>query len=64
MYRKNCERCGRPSFSSCSTGAWYCPVCGHDLSSYPTFQAEIFERIQRNLPEIIMKMRKYNSSPH
>lgn len=45
MYRKNCDRCNRPSFSSCEAGEWLCPVCGHDLTKYPFFQAMTLEKV-------------------
>ncbi|MBT2758129.1 hypothetical protein AB1K84_19175 [Mesobacillus foraminis] len=45
MYRKNCERCGRPSFSSSEAGTWHCPVCGNDLTNYPFFDAETLEKL-------------------
>ncbi len=54
MYRKNCDRCHRPSFSSSEFGEWLCPVCGHDLTSYPFFnaltleKAAILPRLKRN----------------
>lgn len=45
MYRKNCDRCNRPSFSSSEVGEWLCPVCGHDLTRYPFFNAITLEKI-------------------
>lgn len=45
MYRKNCDRCNRPSYSSCEVGEWLCPVCGHDLTRYPFFQAVTLEKV-------------------
>lgn len=45
MYRKNCDRCNRPSFSSSEAGEWLCPVCGHDLTRYPFFQAVSLEKV-------------------
>lgn len=44
MYRKNCERCHRPSFSSSEVGKWICPVCGHDLTNHPFFNAITLEK--------------------
>lgn len=32
MYKKVCTDCRKPSFSSCDTGNWLCPVCGKDIS--------------------------------
>ncbi len=33
MYKKQCPRCHRPSFSS-SEGTWMCPICHEDLTSF------------------------------
>lgn len=48
MYRKNCENCNRPSFSSSEFGNWECPVCGSDLTKQPFFDAITFEQIHVN----------------
>ncbi|SDM69649.1 hypothetical protein [Sediminibacillus halophilus] len=32
MYRKTCNRCSQPSYSSTKIGGWFCPVCNQDLS--------------------------------
>ncbi|CEG27546.1 hypothetical protein BN1002_02413 [Bacillus sp. B-jedd] len=32
MFKKVCTDCRKPSFSSCDTGNWLCPVCGKDIS--------------------------------
>ncbi|WP_053366860.1 hypothetical protein [Bacillus sp. FJAT-27245] len=32
MYKKVCTECSKPSFSSCETGTWLCPVCGADIT--------------------------------
>lgn len=45
MYKKFCERCQRPSFSSSETGEWKCPVCRNDLTNLPYFDAIKHERI-------------------
>ncbi|WP_026694392.1 hypothetical protein [Peribacillus kribbensis] len=45
MYRKNCYRCGRPSFSSVEHGSWICPVCGNDLSGQKLFNAATYEKL-------------------
>jgi uncharacterized Zn finger protein (UPF0148 family) len=45
MYRKNCDRCNRPSFSSSEQGEWLCPVCGNDLTRYPFFNAISLEKV-------------------
>ncbi len=44
MYRKNCDRCNRPSFSSSEQGEWICPICGQDLTRYPFFDAISLEK--------------------
>ena len=48
MYRKNCDKCHRPSYSSSEIGKWYCPICNHDLTDYPFFDSITFERIHVN----------------
>jgi uncharacterized Zn finger protein (UPF0148 family) len=45
VYRKNCDRCNRPSFSSSEVGEWLCPVCGNDLTRYPFFNAISLEKV-------------------
>ncbi|WP_409290479.1 hypothetical protein [Peribacillus sp. SCS-37] len=45
MYRKNCYRCSRPSFSCSEMGKWLCPYCGNDLSLQKHFNAVAFEKI-------------------
>ncbi|MFS0783736.1 hypothetical protein [Bacillus sp. 1P06AnD] len=47
MYRKNCHKCNRPSFGSCQTGEWICPVCGEDLTALTSVDAELFDRSSR-----------------
>ncbi|UOE56410.1 hypothetical protein LIT38_05390 [Bacillus sp. CMF12] len=32
MYRKNCNKCHKPSYSSSESGDWLCPICGTDLT--------------------------------
>lgn len=44
MYRKNCNRCNRPSYSSSEMGEWVCPVCGNDLTKAPFFYANTLEK--------------------
>lgn len=55
MFRKHCGNCHRPSFSSCENGVWICPVCNHDLTDYPIFDAGIFERIEQKNNELKRK---------
>ncbi|CAM3889102.1 hypothetical protein [Mesobacillus thioparans] len=45
MYRKNCDRCNRPSYSSSEQGEWLCPVCRNDLTRYPFFNAISLEKV-------------------
>lgn len=45
MYRKNCDKCSRSSYSSSERGEWFCPVCNNDLTKYPFFDAMTFEKI-------------------
>lgn len=58
MFRKHCENCNRPSFSSCESGVWICPVCNHDLTDYPLFDAATFEKIQQK--DIHLKRKAYD----
>jgi len=43
MYRKNCYKCSRPSFSSSNRGEWICPICGENLSELKATDAFIWE---------------------
>lgn len=43
MFRKNCYKCQRSSFSSEKRGVWICPVCGEDLSDLRAREAHIWE---------------------
>lgn len=43
MFRKNCYKCQRPSFSSDKNGEWICPICGEDLSKLKASEAYIWE---------------------
>ncbi|WP_436375003.1 hypothetical protein [Cytobacillus sp. BC1816] len=33
MYRKNCHKCHKPSYSSSESDGWLCPICGTDLTN-------------------------------
>lgn len=51
LYRKNCHKCLRASFSSAEYGKWLCPTCGEDLTVQKAHDALTIERIntpQRN----------------
>lgn len=45
MYRKICDRCDRPSYSSSEIGKWICPECNNDLTRNPFFEAMTLERV-------------------
>jgi uncharacterized Zn finger protein (UPF0148 family) len=59
MYRKNCDRCNRPSFSSSEAGEWLCPICGNDLTTNPFFSAMTMEKVAF-LPRTIKEPYKTN----
>lgn len=40
MFRKQCGRCGKTSYSLSAKGRWICPGCGADLSSEPCLARE------------------------
>lgn len=40
MYKKHCFNCHRPSYSSCDTGEWICPICETNLSKQKSFASE------------------------
>lgn len=61
MYRKNCDKCYRPSYSSSESGEWICPVCGNDLTSYPFFDAVTLERIHVNIIPVQKKLHAYKA---
>jgi len=48
IYRKNCDKCHRPSYSSSEIGEWHCPICNNNLTDYPFFDAITFEQIHIN----------------
>ncbi|WP_404408236.1 hypothetical protein [Jeotgalibacillus malaysiensis] len=39
MVRKECPKCMRSSYSSSTRENWICPVCGEDLTTYPSLRA-------------------------
>ncbi|MFZ3589649.1 hypothetical protein ACOI1C_10270 [Bacillus sp. DJP31] len=41
MYKKTCDRCIRPSYSSCESGQWICPSCQKDITHLKLRQAEV-----------------------
>lgn len=61
MYKKLCPQCCQPSFSSCESGSWICPVCGNDLTFARFQDAEsqesrpIVREIQESLTERMEK---------
>ncbi|WP_409295706.1 hypothetical protein V1498_19870 [Peribacillus sp. SCS-26] len=46
VYRKNCYKCHRPSFSCSESGSWLCPVCGTDLTNQRLFDAVALEKAE------------------
>ncbi|MBM6619055.1 hypothetical protein [Bacillus suaedaesalsae] len=40
MYKKICDRCMRPSYSSSEYGVWLCPTCNKDISYIKKQEAE------------------------
>lgn len=46
MYRKNCDKCYRASYSSNEIGEWLCPVCGNNLTQHPFFDAMTLEKLR------------------
>ena len=59
MYRKNCDKCYRPSYSSSEAGEWICPICGHNLTKLPFFDAITLERVHINIIPIQRKLKAY-----
>lgn len=55
IFRKHCDKCNRPSYSSSEFEEWYCPVCNNDLTHYPLFNPMTFERINSNF--VLTKLR-------
>ena len=35
MFKKQCTRCNKVSYSLSAEGRWICPKCGADLSALP-----------------------------
>ena len=35
MFKKQCKRCRKVSYSLSSAGRWICPRCGADITSAP-----------------------------
>ncbi|WP_156791534.1 hypothetical protein [Bacillus sp. SG-1] len=60
MYKKNCQRCSRPSFSSTETGEWICPSCGNDLTASPFFHASSFLQINQKVIPLEKKLKTYS----
>lgn len=60
MYRKNCEKCKRPSYSSSEFGVWLCPTCGTDLTPLPFFHAVTFEQVHVNRLLINKQLNAYS----
>ncbi|RRN74878.1 hypothetical protein EI200_00465 [Peribacillus simplex] len=45
MYRKNCHKCHRASFSSAEYGKWLYPICGEDITVQKALVSLKMERI-------------------
>ena len=61
MFRKHCDRCNRPSYSSSESGEWICPVCYNNLTDYPLFNAMTIDRINENAILTLIKNKKHSS---
>jgi ribosomal protein L37AE/L43A len=62
MYKKNCQRCSRASFSSTEAGEWICPSCGNDLTASPFFQATSFLQINQKVVPLEKKLKVYSKT--
>lgn len=49
MFKKDCSRCTRPSFSSAENGEWICPACGYDLTALPVKPPVSFREISQTV---------------
>ncbi|MDR6122701.1 uncharacterized Zn finger protein (UPF0148 family) [Bacillus sp. SLBN-46] len=49
MYKKNCPKCHKSSFSSCDSGTWICPTCNNDLTIFNTQDAETHKQSKPRL---------------
>jgi len=47
MFRKNCNKCRRPSFSSVQSGEWICPICGENLTKVKAVDAGVWDKLNR-----------------
>ncbi|MDP4164879.1 MAG: hypothetical protein Q8898_17430 [Bacillota bacterium] len=64
MYKKICNKCHQPSFSSCNTGTWLCPICNHDLTRIFSQDAESAKNIKQQLELLANKYsQKQNPVP-
>ncbi|WP_442594235.1 hypothetical protein [Neobacillus sp. D3-1R] len=56
MYKKVCNCCNQPSFSSCETGTWICPVCQKDITNIPAELPPSQEKIKKLYDELVKKL--------
>ncbi|RIW36103.1 hypothetical protein D3H55_06500 [Bacillus salacetis] len=62
MFKKHCQRCSRPSFSSTETGEWLCPSCGNDLTDLPVHNPSSFLQINQKIVPLEKKLKAYRKS--
>jgi uncharacterized Zn finger protein (UPF0148 family) len=46
MFKKVCDHCSQPSYSSSETGKWLCPLCNHDITHVLLQDAESQEALK------------------
>ncbi|WP_421382027.1 hypothetical protein ACOJQI_21670 [Bacillus salacetis] len=62
VYKKNCQRCGRSSYSAVESGEWKCPYCGIDLAGTPFFNPTSFNQINQRVIPLKEKLHTYSKS--
>ncbi|KIL50673.1 hypothetical protein KP77_12930 [Jeotgalibacillus alimentarius] len=58
MVRKECPKCTRSSYSSGTREVWNCPVCGEDLTAYPSLRAISYYELNQSI-----RQSAYHHSP-
>lgn len=53
MYRKNCNKCHKPSYSSSESGDWLCPICGSNLTDEVFLNAMTLEPVHTTFKKCI-----------
>jgi uncharacterized Zn finger protein (UPF0148 family) len=56
MYKKVCNSCHQPSFSSCETGTWICPVCQKDISNVKVQTPPTQDQVKKLYDELVKKL--------